>query len=199
MPVTTAKGTATRERVLDAAIVLMRRGGLAAAGLNEIVAASGAPKGSLYHFFPDGKQQIAVEALQRYAARIRAAMDASLAGARRPRDKVRALFRRLETRLADADYGQSCAVGAVTADLDTELEAVRLAANEAFDDWRSMIAAHFDIADRKRRDAFAGLVLTAIQGGYLRGRAERTPRAFREAADWLGEIAEREVRATRTT
>lgn len=191
----TTRGEATRERVLDAAIVLMRRGGLAAAGMNEIVAESGAPKGSLYHFFPDGKRQIAVEALARYAARIRVALDASLAGARRPREKVRALFRTLERRLEDADYGQSCAVGTVTADLDADLEVVRLAADEAFADWRAMIAGHFDMPDRKRRDAFAGLVLTAIQGGYLRGRAERSSRAFREAAGWLGEIAEREVRA----
>ena len=42
----TAKGEATRERMLDAAIDLMRRGGFAAAGLNEVVAASGAPKGA---------------------------------------------------------------------------------------------------------------------------------------------------------
>ncbi|MBK6804952.1 MAG: TetR/AcrR family transcriptional regulator [Betaproteobacteria bacterium] len=52
----TAKGVASRERMLDAAIGLMRHGGLAAAGMNEIVAASGAPKGSVYHHFPDGKR-----------------------------------------------------------------------------------------------------------------------------------------------
>lgn len=191
----TAKGEAARGRMIDAAIGLMRRGGLAAAGMNEIVAESGSPKGSLYHHFPDGKRQVAVEALGRYRSRVHDALEASLAGAKRPRDKVRALFRALERRLEDADYRQSCAVGAVTLDLDAGLEAVRLAAQEAFDDWRAMIARHFDIPDRRRREAFAGFVLTAIQGGYLRGRAERSPRAFREAADWLGELAEREVRA----
>lgn len=191
----TAKGVASRERMLDAAIGLMRHGGLAAAGMNEIVAASGAPKGSVYHHFPDGKRQLAAEALDRYAGRIHALFDASLAGARRPGDKVRALFRMLERRLEEADFGQSCAVGAVTLDLDEDLETVRLAATAAFEDWRELIAVHFAIPDRRRREAFAGLVLTAVQGGYVRGRAERSTRPFREAGGWLAEIAEREVRA----
>ena len=46
----------TRERMIDATITLLRRSGLSGAGINEIVRESGAPKGSLYHFFPDGKQ-----------------------------------------------------------------------------------------------------------------------------------------------
>lgn len=192
---TTTKGAASKERMLDAAIGLMRRGGLAAAGMNEIVAASGAPKGSLYHFFPEGKRQLASEALGRYAGRIHANLEASLASARTPGGKVRALFRGLERRLVEAGYGQSCAVGAVTLDLDEDLETVRMAAGAAFDDWRALIARHFDIPDRARRDAFAGLVLTAIQGGYVRGRAERSVRPFREASAWLAEIAEREAGA----
>lgn len=192
---TTTKGAASKERMLDAAIGLMRHGGLAAAGMNEIVAASGAPKGSLYHFFPEGKRQLASEALARYAGRIHANLEASLASARTPGGKVRALFSGLERRLVEAGYGQSCAVGAVTLDLDEDLEPVRLAAGAAFDDWRALIARHFDIPDRARRDAFAGLVLTAIQGGYVRGRAERSVRPFREASAWLAEIAEREAGA----
>src|SRR6187551_585554 len=110
---TTPKGTAAKSRMLDAAIGLMRRGGLARAGVNEIVAASGAPKGSVYHFFPDGKRQIAVEALERYAERVHASMDEALSRARGPRAKVQALFALVASRLEEADFGASCAVGAV--------------------------------------------------------------------------------------
>ena len=35
---------------------LLRRGGLSGAGINQVVAASRAPKGSVYHYFPWGKQ-----------------------------------------------------------------------------------------------------------------------------------------------
>jgi len=193
LTMTTPKGAAARARMLDATIGLMRRGGLARAGVNEIVAASGAPKGSVYHFFPDGKRQIAVEALERYAERVHASMDEALSRARGPRAKVQALFALVASRLEEADFGASCAVGAVTLDLDEALERVRPAAESAFAGWRALIERHIDIPDRKRREAFAGLVLTAIQGGYVRGRAERSVEPFREAARWLGDIAEREA------
>jgi len=83
--------TPTRERLLEAAISLMRQSGLSGAGINEIVRASGAPKGSVYHFFPDGKQQIAAEALDAYSGRVVAFIDATLSRKRSPGTKVEAL------------------------------------------------------------------------------------------------------------
>jgi hypothetical protein len=120
-------------------------------------------------------------------------MDEAMSHVHGPRAKIRALFALVARRLEDADFGASCAVGAVTLDLDADLETVRPATASAFADWRTLIERHIDIPDRKRREAFAGLVLTAIQGGYVRGRAERSVEPFREAARWLGDIAEREA------
>ena len=51
-----------RQAIVDAAVALFRKQGYAATGLNEIVEASGAPKGSLYYYFPKGKASIAVAA-----------------------------------------------------------------------------------------------------------------------------------------
>lgn len=47
--------------MLEAAISLMRGSGLSGAGINEIVRESGAPKGSVYYFFPDGKLALVSE------------------------------------------------------------------------------------------------------------------------------------------
>jgi len=47
-----------------AAATLFRRNGYAATGINEIAELAGAPKGSLYHYFPDGKQQIGEAAVR---------------------------------------------------------------------------------------------------------------------------------------
>ena len=93
-----------RSRMLDATIALMRRSGLSGAGINEIVRESGAPKGSVYHFFPDGKRQIAAEALAGYSTRVLAFIDASLAGKRSPGGKVRALFEAFAQRLEEGRF-----------------------------------------------------------------------------------------------
>jgi hypothetical protein len=57
-----------------------------------------------------------------------------------------------------------------------------------FDD--AAIEAHFPFNDRRRAKSFAGLLLTAIEGAYIRGRAERSSKPFREAGTWLAELAE---------
>ena len=187
----TNTGLGSRERMIEATIALMRRSGLSGAGINEIVRESGAPKGSVYHFFPNGKLQIATEALAIYSQRVLDFIDQAMARKRLPDDKVRALFDAFAKRVEEGDFEQSCAVGTVTLDLDTDLEGLRVVLAAAFSEWAALIARHFDFADTRRLESFAGLVLTAIEGAYIRCRAERSSRPFKEAGVWLAELAER--------
>lgn len=53
----------TRDRILKTATVLFQLKGYHATGLNEILRESNAPKGSLYYYFPEGKEQLALEAV----------------------------------------------------------------------------------------------------------------------------------------
>jgi TetR/AcrR family transcriptional repressor of lmrAB and yxaGH operons len=180
----------SRQRMIDATIELMRTSGLSGAGINEIVRESAAPKGSVYHFFPGGKQQIVSEALADYSPRVMRFMEDALGGGKSASRKVRRLFDAFAQRVEGADFRKSCAFGAVCLDLDVELEALRLAVEGAFEDWVALIARHIDLGDARRSRSFAGLALTAIEGAYIRARAERSSRAFREAGNWLAELVE---------
>ena len=192
-PVAAAEAPAgTRERVVEATIELLRASGFEGAGINRILAASGAPKGSLYHFFPEGKRQIAREALALYGERVLARCDAALAGGRTPGQKVRRLLAVPARRLEDASYVRSCAAGAVSLDLEHGLEGVRDAVAAFFERFIALCERHLApaFADPKRARAFAGLLLTTIEGAYVRGRAEHSTAAFREAAEWLAPLAD---------
>lgn len=182
----------TRHRLLEAAITLMRRSGLSGAGINEIVRESGAPKGSVYYYFPNGKQQIVEEGLAQYSQRVVAFIDASLSGKRRPGEKIRALFNAFAIRIEQGDFRHSCPVGTVCLDLDAGVESLRPVIANAFGQYMQAIAVHFPFRDRQREKSFAGLVLTAIEGAYVRGRADRSGKPFREAGALLAELAERE-------
>jgi TetR/AcrR family transcriptional repressor of lmrAB and yxaGH operons len=171
----------------------MRRSGLSGAGINEIVLESGAPKGSVYHFFPQGKRQIVSEALATYARRGLTAWSEALSTAEGPGKKIHALFKGIAARTEQGRYRASCAAGAVSLDLDDDLEIVRLAIADAFSQWIELISIHFPIRNTVRRKSFAGLVLTVIEGAFIRARAERSSKPFEDAASWLAEIAEREV------
>lgn len=174
--------------MLDAAIELMRGYGLAGAGINDLVRESGAPKGSVYHFFPDGKAQIASEALALYAGRVEQFIEGALASQPDPEGKVRALFDAFARRAKAGDYRRSCAIGTVSLDLGDELEPLQGQMAAAFERWTATIAGHFDLGSAPATRSFAGLVLTAIEGAYVRSRAERSPGAFKEAGLWLARL-----------
>jgi len=180
----------SRERLLETAIDLMRGVGLAGAGINDLVRESGAPKGSVYHHFPGGKLQIADEALAAYDARVRGLIGETLAGDAAPADKVRALFRVFARRAHGADFRRSCMVGTVGLDLDDSLEPLRERLAAMLEGWIDEIAGAFDLGSARRTRAFAGVLLTAIEGAYVRARVEQSPAAFTEAGDWLATLVE---------
>jgi TetR/AcrR family transcriptional repressor of lmrAB and yxaGH operons len=183
-----------RGRLVESAITLMRQSGLAGAGINEIVRASGAPKGSVYHYFPAGKRQIVAEGLDAYSQRVVAFIDASMAGRRGARTRVRALFEAFARRLEEGEFRHSCPIATVCLDLADAEDDLRPVLASAFGAYLAAIAAHLPLRDRQRARSFAGLMLTAIEGAYVRGRADRSSAPFREAGRWLGQLAEAEAR-----
>lgn len=191
------RSTDSRERMIEASIALMRGSGLSGAGINEIVRESGAPKGSVYHFFPAGKLQLATEALDTYAERVQAFLEATLASRSTPADKVNALFEAFARRAEEGGFQSSCAVGTVCLDLNPESAGLRQVLERALDAWIAQIARHFDLGDAVQARSFAGLLMTAIEGAYIRARAEASSRAFREAGAWLALLAPAPVRASR--
>lgn len=179
----------SRSRMVETTIELMRAYGFAGTGINDIVRESEAPKGSVYHFFPEGKVQIACESLAVYSERVERFLDLALASNALPQEKIRILFDRLAERVTQGHYLKSCAVGAVTLDLGEDSEKVRAAATSAFACWIEVIAAHFKLGSPAENRSFASLVMTVIEGAYIRCRAEHTSAAFTEAGRWLAQLA----------
>lgn len=180
----------SRDRMIEAAIDLLRAYGLKGAGINDVIQASGAPRGSLYHFFPDGKLQMAREALAVHGDRMAAFIDEALASKRAGPQKVAALFEAFARRAEETQFRRSCPFGCVALDLDDETEELRAVVALGFDAWRTLIASHFEAAlGARAAGEFAGLVLTGIEGAYVRARAEHSGDAFRETGRWLSRLA----------
>jgi TetR/AcrR family transcriptional repressor of lmrAB and yxaGH operons len=178
----------SKDRMIEAAIELMRSYGLSGAGINDVVQLSGAPRGSLYHHFPAGKLQMAGEALGVHGDRVAAFIDAALDSARAGPRKVEALFEAFSRRVEEADFRKSCPFGCVALDLDAETEDLRVVVAQAFDRWQALIAAHFAPLG-KRAPEFAGLLITGIEGAYVRARAEHSGEPFRQTGRWLARLA----------
>jgi TetR/AcrR family transcriptional regulator, lmrAB and yxaGH operons repressor len=183
-----ASTPSSKDRMIEAAIDLMRSYGLSGAGINDVVHLSGAPRGSLYHYFPDGKLQMAGEALAVHGERMGAFMEDALASARGGPQKVMALFDAFARRAEAADYRKSCPLGCVALDLDADTESLRPVVAHAFEAWQALIAAHFEPLGAGGAMEYAGVLLTAIEGAYVRARAQHSGEPFREAGRWLARL-----------
>ncbi len=157
-----------------ATLDLLRGSGLAGAGINPIVEASGAPKGSVYHFFPAGKNQLVTAALKE-AERAVGEGFRSIFGQSAPlSQKVRALFSATATRIDASGFTKGCPVAAVTLDIGDESEELRAVCRDVFATWGEIIAAGLDeVPAAQRRDA-AQLILAALEGALILARATAT-------------------------
>jgi TetR/AcrR family transcriptional repressor of lmrAB and yxaGH operons len=154
---------------------LLRRQGYAATGLNEIVARSGAPRGSLYFHFPGGKQELALAAMEHSGEQLRGAIAAVMASPGGAARTLGGLIDALAAGLEASDYRDGCPIATVTLEAAANAEPIRLTAERVFSGWlaelESALVAEGVAADVAKRRAM--LVLAAIEGGLLLARARR--------------------------
>jgi TetR/AcrR family transcriptional repressor of lmrAB and yxaGH operons len=160
-----------KTRLVLATLDLLRRGGLFGAGINRLVDASRAPKGSVYHYFPGGKQELVTEALRVAERTVGDSFRDVFHGKGRVGAKVRTLFAKTAAGLEANGFTRGCPVAAVTLDLDRESKALREACRRIFDRWVDVIAEGLDEVPRGERRATAQLVVATLEGGLVLARA----------------------------
>jgi AcrR family transcriptional regulator len=171
---TAADARDTRDRILDATNRLLRRQGYTATGIKQIVAEGDAPLGSIYHYFPGGKEQIAVEALARVGERIRMAI-ASLANVADVPATVNAFFVHNAERLRDSDYERGCPIATVALETSSDIERIRQVCEDVFKGWQAALTHVFTEAGITEDDAaaLATFVLSSYEGALTMSRALR--------------------------
>jgi TetR/AcrR family transcriptional repressor of lmrAB and yxaGH operons len=186
-----------RQPIINAAVTLFRRQGYSRTGLNDIVDASGAPKGSLYHYFPLGKSSIAVAAVEEAGVRVAATLEKLSVECRSIGDLLRAHARLLAGWMQGSGFRNGCPITTVLLELAPRDRAVTDAGRKAY-------AARVSILSRKlvedgfakaRADALAVLCTSALQGALIQARIERSGRPIEVTAAELARLLETEARA----
>lgn len=172
-----------RSRMVDGAIRLLATRGLAGTSFSEVLQVTGAPRGSIYHHFPGGKDELIAAAVDRSAENAVTLLDQR---AGEPADRVAELFldawRLLLTR---SGFEAGCALVAVTVDADTEVLRERAAA--AFVVWRGHLAELLARGGLQPETAqrTATLLLAAAEGGVILSRATHDLEPFDTVASAL--------------
>jgi AcrR family transcriptional regulator len=167
----TAKGAATRQRIIAGAAALIRENGPGATSLDDVMTATATSKSQLFHYFPNGRHDLLQAVAQHEADRVLAAQEpylSDLTSARKWhawRQAVIAHYREL---------GDRCPLGALTAQLGKASPEARAIVTELYDRWEACLLA--GIEAMARQDALppgisatqtARSILAAIQGGVV--------------------------------
>lgn len=182
-----------RDRMVAAAIQGMRGSGLAGAGINQVIAASGAPKGSLYHYFPGGKNQLAQEALERFGEERRAVLAKLSQAAADPPARLRRLFAGLAKGLEKEGFAYGCAVAGVALDLQEDSAPLAAVCAAQMDLWVEALEPAFAPLPAPRRRAWARLAVTTFEGALVQARARRTAQPVLEAGELLADAVRLEL------
>lgn len=181
-----------RGPIVDSAITLFRRQGYAGTGLNDIVDASGAPKGSLYHYFPAGKTSIAIAAVEEAGTRVANTMAALANETRSTGDLLRAHARLLAGWMRKSGFKDGCPITTVLLELAPKDRGVADAGRKAY-------AARVGVMKSKLlADGFlpagaerlAILCVSTLQGALVQARVERSSAPIETAADELAKMLE---------
>jgi AcrR family transcriptional regulator len=190
--------TGTRERILQTSTELFRRQGYTATGIKQIVEQANAPFGSLYHFFPGGKTDLAEQTIRSSGALYMQLFATIASEAPDVPSAVGAFFDGAAQTLRETGYADACPIATVALEVASTNEQLRQATADVFDDWIAGATAYFQLAGipRARARELAFSMLALLEGAFLFSRALRStePMAVAGAAavaavrDALGEL-----------
>jgi AcrR family transcriptional regulator len=167
---------ATRERIVERSAELFRRQGFTGTGVKQIVAEASAPFGSLYHFFPGGKQQLGEEVIRHSGALYGQLIDAFFEPGCDPEAATRAFFAGAAQTLRETDYADACPIATVALEVSSTSEPMRRACAEVFDGWIDAAAQRLASSglEPARSRVLAISMLASLEGAFVLARALRS-------------------------
>ncbi|MBZ9694480.1 MULTISPECIES: TetR/AcrR family transcriptional regulator [unclassified Mesorhizobium] len=189
--------TDTRTRMIEATALLLRRRGYHGTSLNDILSASGAPRGSLYFHFPGGKDQLVVEVTRASVAEVTERLGEALAAERDPAVAVHHIYQSVGRMLEDNEFSLGCPVAPVVLDSPGDVPDLVELCRSAFEQWIGLLREAFVRAGvpERRAQALALLAESSLEGLMVIARATRDRSSLNAVADEVAILIEQAVLA----
>lgn len=180
--------SSTKAQFIETTCDLLESQGYYATGLNQIVAESGAPKGSLYYHFPEGKEELAAEAIHQAGEKVADRIHAHLAGIADPAIAIRQFVERIADSVEASGYRTGGPLQTVAMETATTSERLNLACRKAYTRLRQAFAGKFEESgyDKAQAAEMAIFVISAIEGGVILSRTYHSGDPLRQVAQHLG-------------
>jgi TetR/AcrR family transcriptional repressor of nem operon len=195
----TARGAATRSRIVEAAADLIYAHGVERTSLDDVMATSGVSKSQLYHYFAD-KDALVLEVIARQTERVLDAQRPHLEAL----DSLPALkaWRDAFVRLNKALQYRGCPLGSLASELASDSEPARKRLADSFSVWGDRIEN--GLAKMQQRGELGAsadphdlalALLGAVEGGLLLSKTTHSSRPLEIAIDMAIDHVARHVKA----
>ena len=181
------KATDSKEKTLAAAARLFRRQGFYGTALQDILAAGGAPRGSLYFHFPGGKEEIGEAALTMAGEATRQGIARAAEASESAETFVSRIARRMASDLEESGFHDGCPIATTALETSAQSDALSAATRNIFQSWEREIACGLQRFGMGADDAkeMADIMLAQLEGALLLARTYRDPSPLRRAEQAL--------------
>jgi len=175
----------TRNKMLLSAAEVMRERGAAGVTIDEVLVRSGAPRGSVYYHFPDGRNQLLTEALQFAGESITTVIDE--AARHGSLSLVRQFVEFWDRTLTESDFTAGCPVVAAAIGSSDDIPALTTIATDILDHWREALTRTFtsDGFDESDARSLAMTCIASLEGAVILSRAFRSADPLHAAAEQM--------------
>ncbi|MDT9682517.1 TetR/AcrR family transcriptional regulator [Streptomyces sp. TRM76323] len=186
----TASSAGTRDRIVTTAARLIQRQGYVGTGIKQIAKEAQATLGSVYHFFPGGKEAVAVAAIGHSGAEFAAFLREALDSAEDPAEAVENCAVRLAVELRASGWIDGCPVTAAALETLGGETGIQQACAEALRDWERLVSekllgAGFAAADARE---LATTVIGALEGAEVTAQVNHSEEPLRMAGRQLARL-----------
>ncbi len=179
--------SSTRDEIIETTSALLERQGYFATGLNQIVEESGAPKGSLYYYFPDGKEGLTVEAINRTGRGIAERIRTALAEIEEPSEAVRTFILTMAKHVQASNCQCGGPIAAVALETAGTSERLNEACKRAYHLWQAAFTEKLAAGgfSEERAQRLGEFIMAAIEGAIILSRTDRSVAPLEHVAEEL--------------
>ncbi|ASR47360.1 TetR family transcriptional regulator [Paenibacillus kribbensis] len=179
------------ENIVQTASKLFFHQGYHATGLNQILTESGSPKGSLYYYFPRGKEELALECIRRGNELVKQKLKKALAG---NDDPVLAIQEFIRETAVDADrngFSGFMPFGFwAAAETSCISESLRHACVNTFTDWQHIYTERLQAAGwmEEKARSFAVLIISMLEGALILAVTQQSSAPIYNVVDYIPQL-----------
>ncbi|MEO8395991.1 MAG: TetR/AcrR family transcriptional regulator [Chloroflexota bacterium] len=177
-----------REDILKTTCDLLELQGYSATGLNQIIKESGSPKGSLYYYFPGGKEELAAQALRAAGEIVLQRIRENLATIESPADAISGFINNIALHVEQSGFRAGGPITTVAMETASSSERLRNECDRIYNEWQAAFADKLQLGGvpESRAKRMATLIISSIEGGVILCRTSQSREPLEQVAEEIG-------------